>query len=445
MKKISILSIGYMLSIILTLGAVSFQPTTGQTESTPLAIQLTSSGPITPILSEYLARGIEEAKSKHADVIILELNTPGGGIELMSKIVQQIRTSEIPIIVYVAPQNAMAGSAGTLITLAGHLSAMAPETTIGAASPVGSQGEDIGTTLESKIKEALRAQIRAIAANRSPEAIALAEDTIENATAVTVEEALSIGLVDYKAVDVADLLEQVDCRSVVVNGKTITLHTHYARVELLGNTLIEELLLLLVNPNLVFILLAFGVQAILIEISSPGGWVAGFMGVVCLSLATYGLGILPVNWFGALFLILAFVLFILDIKAPTHGALTTAGTISFISGALVLFNTTRWPGFPQVNVYLVVGTGLAFAAFFLFLLSFALRAQKEPLLFGPESLPGKSGWAETDILKAGMVRIDGELWQAKRAVDSPIIQAGDEVIVQTREGVHLVVGKKSED
>jgi membrane-bound serine protease (ClpP class) len=444
MKKFSILTIGYILSIILTLGAVSFQPITGQTETTPLAIQLTSSGPITPILSEYLARGIDAAKANGANVIVLELDTPGGGIDLMSKIVQQIRTSEIPIIVYVSPQNAMAGSAGTLITLAGHLSAMAPETTIGAASPVGSQGEDIGATLESKIKEALRAQVRAIASSRSPEAIALAEDTIENATAVTVEEALAIGLVDYKAVDIVDLLKQVDGRTVLVNDKPVTLDTHQARVQVMENTLIEELLLLLVNPNLVFILLALGVQAILIEISSPGGWVAGFVGVICLSLATYGLGILPVNWFGALFLLLAFVLFILDIKAPTHGALTTAGTISFISGALILFNTTRWPGFPQVNVFLVVGMGLAFAAFFLFLLSFALRAQKSPLLFGPESLPGKSGWAETDILKAGMVRIDGELWQAKRAADSAIIQSGDEVLVQTRDGLHLVVGKKNQ-
>ena len=205
---------------------------------------------------------------------------------------------------------------------------------------------------------------------------------------------------------------QIDGQTVLVSDEPSLCIPIRPDIEVVENTLIEELLLLLVNPNLVFILLAMGVQAILIEISTPGGWVAGFMGVVCLSLATYGLGILPVNWFGGLFLILAFVLFILDIKAPTHGALTTAGTISFISGALILFNTTRWPGFPQVNVFLVVGMGLAFAAFFIFLLTFALKAQKGPLLFGPESLPGKSGWAVTEITKAGMVRIDGELWQA---------------------------------
>jgi membrane-bound serine protease (ClpP class) len=441
MKRRSILTLGYLLILILTLGPISFQSVMAQTEPLPLAIQLTASGPITPILSEYLDRGIDLAKARQANIIVLELNTPGGGIDLMNKIVQQIRTSEIPIIVYVSPKNSMAGSAGTLITLAGHLSAMAPETTIGAASPVGSQGEDIGEAMESKIKEALRAQVRAIAGNRPAEAIALAEDTIENAKAVTVEEALLIGLVDYKAVDIHELLDIIDGHTVLVNDQPVILQTRNAQIEMVENTLIEEILLLLVNPNLVFILLALGVQAILIEISTPGGWVAGFLGVVCLALASYGLGILPVNWFGAVFLLAAFILFILDINAPTHGALTAVGTVSFIVGALILFNTTRWPGFPRVNVFLVIGTGLVFAAFFFVVITYAFKAQKGPLLFGPESLPGKIGWATTDIPKAGMVKVDGELWQAMLEEDTPAIYEGDEIVVLERRGLQLLVKK----
>ncbi|MEM5774891.1 MAG: hypothetical protein AAGU05_07795, partial [Anaerolineaceae bacterium] len=225
---------------------------------------------------------------------------------------------------------------------------MAPETTIGAASPVGSEGEDIGETMEAKVKEILKASVRGLTKNRSEEAIRLAEETIENARAVTVDEALEVGLVDFKAANVQDLLNQLHGHQVLINDDPVTLSTRNAQVVDVGNTFIEELLLLLVNPNLVFLLLAIGVQAILIEISSPGGWGAGFIGVVCILLAVYGIGVLPVNWFGILFLVAAFVLFILDIKAPTHGALTVAGAASFIVGALVLFNSTTLPGFPRV-------------------------------------------------------------------------------------------------
>ena len=143
-------------------------------------------------------------------------------------------------------------------------------------------------------------------------------------------------------------------------------------------TFLEEFLQVLTNPNLVFLLLSVGVQAILIELSSPGGWVAGFIGVVCLALAAFGLGVLPVNWFGIVFLVLAFVLFVVDIKAPTHGALTAAGVGSFIVGALVLFNSPNVPGFPRVSVPLVVGTGILFGLAFTGILTFALRARSAP-------------------------------------------------------------------
>jgi membrane-bound serine protease (ClpP class) len=442
MKRSIILIFGYFLSIILSLGAVSFQQMPFSETDTPIVIELQSTGPITPVLLDYLDRGIELAQNSNAEAVILELDTPGGGVELMNKIVQKIRNSPVPVIVYVYPNNAMAGSAGTLITLSGHFAAMAPETTIGAASPVGSQGEDIGETMQSKIKEALRAQVRAIAANRPAEAIALAEDTIENARAVTVEEALEIGLVDFKAKDITDLLNQLDGKQVEINGETVTLHTKDANVEPLENTFIEEILLLLVNPNLVFILLTLGVQGILIEISHPGGWVAGVVGVTCLTLASYGLGILPVNWFGLVFMLISFVLFIMEIKAPTHGALATVGTISFIVGALVLFNSTRLPGFPKLNLLLVIIVAAMFASMSAVIVTLALRAQKRPIAFGPESLPGKIGWATTDIISEGMVKIDGELWQAILAPGEMQIQIGENVEVLSTQGVRLVVRKK---
>ncbi len=301
------------------------------------AIVMTASGPLTPAMLQYLTRGLNYAELQGAKLVIFQLNTPGGEIELLTRMVTAIRGSHIPVVIYIAPRGAMAGSAGTVITLAGHVAAMAPETAIGAASPVGSQGEDIGQTMETKAKEILRATVRSLAERRSPEAIALAEDTIQNARAVSSAEALKIGLIDFIANDTSDLITQLDGFQVhTVDGDLVLSTKDLVQVPL-NSSLIEQLLQMLTNPNIVFLLLSVGVQAILIELSSPGGWVAGFIGAVCLALATYGLGILPVNWFGIVFLLLSFILFMLDIKAPTHGALTVAGIGSFIVGGLVLF------------------------------------------------------------------------------------------------------------
>jgi membrane-bound serine protease (ClpP class) len=410
-----------------------------QEEPAPVVMVLQSEGPITPVLIEYLDRGLQRAVERNAEVVILELDTPGGSIDIMNRIVQMIRASTIPVVVYVYPNNAMAGSAGTVITLAGHLAAMAPETTIGAASPVGSGGEDIGDTMESKVKEILKASVRGLTKNRSAEATRLAEETIENARAVTVEEALDAGLIDFMAVDVADLLRQLDGREVILNDRTIVLHTQGAEVVNLGNTLVEELLLTLVNPNLVFLLMAVGIQGILIEIASPGGWVAGFIGVTCLLLAGYGIGVLPVNWFGILFVLAAFVLFLLDIKAPTHGALTITGAASFIMGALILFNSTPLPGFPTVSIPLVIGTGLVIAGIFFTIMTIALRAQSRPVQFGRETFPGKLGRVEVELNPRGTVRVNGELWSAELIDGAGSLPKGAPVEVISIKGLVLQV------
>jgi membrane-bound serine protease (ClpP class) len=204
---------------------------------------------------------------------------------------------------------------------------------------------------------------------------------------------------------------------------------------------IETLLLLLTDPNISFLLLAIGVQAVLIEISSPGGWVAGFIGAVCLTLATYGLGVLPVNWFGMLFLLIAFVLFILDIKAPTHGALTIAGVASFIVGALVLFNSPGTPDFQKVSVPLVVGMGIFTGLSFFGILLLALRAQDRPIQTGVESLTGKTGTARTFEGESGQVQLGSELWSAETAAGSDPIGKGDRVEVVEVKGLRLRVKK----
>ncbi|MBN2044492.1 MAG: nodulation protein NfeD [Anaerolineales bacterium] len=414
---------------------------------TPTAFVLEIEGALTPSQAEYLERALAEAEKQSAALVILKLNTPGGAVDLMSRMVEAIRQSTVPVVVFVAPRGAMAGSAGTVITLAGHFSAMAPETAIGAASPVDMEGGDIDETLQAKIKEIIKAQIRSITEGRlSPEAIALAEDTVESATAVSAREALEIGLVQFIADDIPGLLRQLDGQTAeTVSGK-VTLETSYLQVEEFSPTLIEELLTILTNPNIVFLLLSIGVQAIIIEIGSPGGWFAGFLGVVCLSLAAYGLGFLPVNWFGLIFIATAFVLFILDVKAPTHGALTAAGVGSFIAGALLLFNSSNTPSFFHVSVPLVVAMGVLTAGVFLAATAFALKAQRQPARMGGSSLIGQTGRARDPIApqQPGQVHLASELWTAELAADSPPVDVGDDVEVVEVLGLRLKVRKSGE-
>ncbi len=415
----------------------SWLPASAQNE-TKTALILTASGALTPSMEQYLVRGITVAEQTNAEVLIFQLNTPGGQIELMNRLVQVIRGSRVPVIVYVSPRGSMAASAGALITLAGHASAMAPETIIGAASPVGSQGEDIGTTMEAKAKEALMATVRSITANRPPEAVKIAQEMVENARALSADEAVKIGLVDFMANSTDDLLQQLDGYTVTVLDAPVVLHTAGITTRDLPTSFIEQLLGTLTNPNIVFLLLTIEVQAILIELSSPGGWVAGFVGAVSLALAVYGLGILPVNWFGILFILMAFILFIVEIKAPTHGALTAAGTASFIVGALVLFNSATVPSFFRVNVPLVVGTAIFTALTFLIIVGYAIRAQRTPIRMGKESLGGKVGVVKETLVPEGSVQMEGELWTAE-SEDGSEIPSGEHVKVVRVQGLKLIV------
>ncbi len=411
-----------------------------QTEN-PQVLVLKADGALTPAMLEYLKRGIRTAEGEQAELIIFQLNTPGGSLTLMNEMVQVIRASAVPVVVYIAPRGAMAGSAGTMITLAGHAAAMAPETTIGAASPVGPGGEDLNQTAEAKEKEILKATVRSLAAQRGPAAVQLAEATIESARAASAQEAFQVRLIDIIANNESALLRQLDGFRVQLPEGERVLHTMDAQVTEFPSSFVEQLLSMMTNPNIVFVLLLVGFQAILIEIASPGGWVAGFIGVICLALSGYGLGILPINWFGIIFLITAFVLFILDIKAPTHGALTVAGVASLIVGSLVLFNSPSVPTFQRVSVPLIVGVSMTTGALFFGVLIFALRAQQTPIRMGHEGLIGHTGIARTDLAPSGMVQLASEQWSAELAEGVEPLPKGTRVVVEQVRGIHLVVRK----
>jgi len=433
MRRTTILPITLAVGIFLI---SAFRP--AQT-STPEVLVLEARGPLTPAMAEYLDRGLARAERLPAKLVVLKLDTPGGAIDLMNRMVQSIRASTVPVVVYVSPRGAIAGSAGTVLTLAGHAAAMAPETAIGAASPVGPQGENLETTIATKEKEILKATVRSLAAERGPQAIAMAEAAIEDAKAASAEEARAAGLVDFIADDIDSLLAQLNGYTVTTVAGPVTLHTAGALVIDLPQSLIEQILQALTNPNIVFLLLALGIQAVLIEISSPGGWAAGFIGVVSLALGAYGLGILPVNWFGLIFLATAFVLFVLDVKAPTHGALTAAGLISFVIGALVLFNSPGTPASDRVSVPLVIAVGLMSAVLFSIVVSFAIRAQRSPIGVGREALIGRVGEARTDLAPQGMVQVAGELWSAGLEDETGSLPSGTRVEVVAVDGIRLVV------
>ena len=434
MKKLLLLTL-----FTLTLW-VSVPATARAQDQAPTAVVMTADGPVSAAMVEYLRRGIRVAEEREAEVLIFRLETPGGSIDLMDSMIQDILSSEVPVIVYVWPPGGIAGSAGTMITMAGHLSVMAPDTAIGAASPVGGSGEDLNETIETKVKEATKAQVRSLMeGRRPPEAIALAEATIEDAIAVTALEALDVGMIDFIARDTQDLLRQADGLIVEVNGENRTLNTASAVIQDLPASIIEQLLAILTNPNILFILLSLGSWGIIIELRSPGGWVAGFIGVVSLTVALFGIGIIGVNWFGLIFMGIAFVLFIMELNTPTAGALTAAGVGSFIVGALVLFNSPGTPQVQQVSVPLVVVTGMLFGGLFFGIVLLALRAQDRPVQTGQEGVLGRIGIARSELQPDGIIQLGGEQWSAHLIPDSAPVQPGDRVEVVAADGIRVRV------
>jgi membrane-bound serine protease (ClpP class) len=390
-------------------------------------------GPVTPIMLSYIERGIEAAESDGSEALVIQLDTPGGDVGLMLKIMQAITNARVPVVVYVAPTGAMAASAGTLITLAGHAAAMAPGTTIGAASPVGAQGEDLGETIMAKEVEMLKASARQLAKRRGEEATAWAEAAIEEAKAATAEEALEIGVIDLIARDLNELLAGLDGLTVTVAGEEVTLATEGLAINPLPMTAIEQLLHLITNPTIAFILLTLGLNAILFELSSPGGYAAGIVGAICLLLGFYALGVLPVNYAGLLLIALAFVFFVLEVKAPTHGLLTVGGVVALVLGALVLFNSPLY----RVSTSVIVTVALASGGFFAFIVTKAVRIQTHRATTGSEGLVGRVGTARTDLSPEGTVFVWGEYWAATAEVGT--IRAGQQVEVVGKEGFRLRV------
>lgn len=428
-----------MMLVWLLVGIAS--PVAAQQQE-PVVYVLTVDGAITAAMGDYIERGIRLAEETTGAAVVIRLDTPGGDLATTTRIMEVLENSRVPVIVYVWPRGGMAASAGTLILLAAHAAAMAPRTTIGAAHPVSLPGGAEADEAEiEKVMNVVVEHAGLFAQRRGERAVEWAERAIRESATASPEEALELGVIDRIAGDLDDLLTGLDGHPVTLgDGTRETLAIADATIREVRMSVIEQLLQTLINPNIAFVLLTIGVQAILIELSSPGGWVAGFIGALCLALAAYALGVLPFNWLGLLLMGVAFALFILDIKAPTHGALTAAGVGTFVAGALVLFNAPIASPYGRLSVPLVVTVGVLTALFFAFVVAKALRAQRPRPVTGKEGLLGREGIAKTCLDPEGSVLVAGERWRAVTE-DGPV-EPGERVEVLQVDGFRLRVRRK---
>ena len=392
-------------------------------------------GPVTPALASYLDRAIDDAERQSAKALIIELDTPGGSMDITKDITQRMTASGVPVVVWVAPSGAHAGSAGTFITLAGHLAAMAPGSSIGAASPISSEGQDLGETAKAKAVNILVADIKNLAARRGEKASAWAEKAVAEAAAATAQEAYDLGVIDIIASNMDDLLQQMDGRTVTVLGQPQTLQVSGVPVEEVPLSPLEGVLNQVTNPALAAILLTIGINAILFELSSPGGYLAGVMGVICVLLAFYALGTINANWTGLGFVLLAVGLFVLDVKAPTHGALTLGGIISFVFGLYLLYSTSD-VAVPWASI---IVSAVATGAFFAFAVGKAVSAQHRPAVTGMTTVVGLSGVVRRPLEPEGLVFVNGELWKAES--ESGPLPVETVVVVTQQNGFQLRVRK----
>ena len=394
-------------------------------------------GAIGPATSSYVGRAIQVAAAQHDECLIIELNTPGGLANSMDEIVASFYTSPIPIVVYVAPEGAMAASAGCFITLAADVAAMAPHTTIGAAHPVELGGmEDLGTNsvMMEKVGNVYIKVMENIATKRHRN-VAWAKSAVEQSAAITSAEALQTNVIDLIATNVPDLLGQIDGRKV---GDT-TLHTANATVVEIPMNTWEKFSRVFLRPEVMFVLMLVVMYGIIGELSTPGAILPGVVGAIALILVLYMSAVLPVNAAGVVLILLAVALFVIDIFAPTHGVLTVGGVVAFFLGALMLFSGAG-PGFELPLSWIIPATVIT-AGFFVFVVGKGIRAQFKPVRTGLETMPGRTANALSRIdAQGGRVFIEGENWNA---VSETPVEAGQLVEVVGVDGLTLKVKPKN--
>ncbi len=393
-------------------------------------------GVINPATAEYIVKGIAEAKTRGAELIVLQLDTPGGLDTSMRIIIKAMIASSVPVAVYVAPGGARAASAGTFMTIAAHVAAMAPGTNLGAASPVAVSG-GMDETMKKKVTNDAAAYIRSLAKKRGRNAD-WAEKAVRDGVSLGEGAALNKGVIDLVATNLKTLLLAVDGRKVSTPAGDRVLRTKGARVAVYEMGVRQKLLAILSNPNLAYMLMMLGFYGILFEIMNPGAIFPGVVGAICLIVGFYALQVLPINYAGLALIILGIVMFILEVNMVSYGALSIGGAIAMILGSVMLVDSPA--PFLRISYFVIIPVTLLTTGVFVFLLGLGLKAQRRKPVSGSEGLVDATGVAKGDIDPEGKVFVHGELWNAHSA--EPIAE-GETVRIVAVEGLRLVVVKEA--
>ncbi len=437
-------------AVFLGLWVTSFAPVLAAEKSVYV---LEVKGPIGPATADFIVKNLKVAENKQAAAVVLAMHTPGGLVTSMQDIIQAILAAEVPVVTYVSPPGSHAASAGTYILYASHIAAMAPSTNIGAATPVMMGGggggfpdmggdkkqekpQDGSSSLEKKATNDAAAYIRGLAELRGRN-IEWAEKAVREAVSVTADEALKDKIIDIVAADVPELLKKMDGRVIKLqNGKQVKLDTEKAKIENIYPDWRTEILSVITNPNVAFLLMTLGAYGIIYEFSHPGAFFPGVVGIICLTVGLFALNVLPVNMAGLALIFLGLALMTAEAFVTSFGILGVGGTVAFVLGATILIDSDI-PGFgiSPWTIALAAGTSITIL---IVLLSMALRAQKKPVTTGVEEIVGS--YAEVTEWRGnqGAVRVTGEIWQAY-SVGEFGFKKGDYVKVSEVNGLKLAV------
>ena len=425
----------------------------------PGGVILPVDGPIGPATSDFFVRKLRQAQDDGASLVIVTIDTPGGLDTAMRDMVQAILASDVPVVTYVAPSGARAASAGTYLVYASHVAAMAPATNLGAATPVqiggapsgpdpggkpaAKNGEtdkvpEPGSASERKAVNDATAYLRGLAELRGRN-VDWATAAVRSGASLPADEALAAGVIDLVAVDIPTLLRSLDGRVVKLQTREVVLATNGLVLQQVESDWRTELLSLLTNPNVAYLLMLIGIYGLLLEGYNPGAIVPGVVGAICLLLALFAFQVLSVNYAGLALIALGVLLIVAESFVPSFGALGLGGIVAFVIGSVMLLDKDV-PGF-SIAWQMIAAMALAGALVLLAIVSFAVRARRRPVVSGVEGLPREIAEAVEDFERNGLVRVHGELWQA---VSTQPVQAGQRLQILSLDGLVIRVGPAGE-
>lgn len=398
-------------------------------------ISITVNESINPSSAEFIHQGIIKAQEENAECLIINLNTPGGLLTSTREIVKNMMQSSVPIIVFVSPSGAHAGSAGVFITMAANIAVMAPGTNIGAAHPVSLTGKSDQVMNEKGTNDAA-AFLRSIA-NKRGRNVVWAEDAVRLSASITEKEALENNVINLIAINEKDLLQQLNGMQIIINNKTTTLQTSNATIEVLEMGFFQKVLSRMSDPNIAYIIMMLGFFGVLFELFSPGAIFPGIVGVIFLILAFYSMSSMPVNYAGIGLILFGIILFLLEIKVISHGMLAIGGIISVLLGSMILFRTSPQENFVALSWSVIISVTAVSTLFFIFLVTMGLRAQRTFDATGVNSMIGKIARTISELNPDGQVIFMGENWRASSIGEK--IPENQNVVVKEIKGLTLYV------